>query len=251
MNDEIPEMVEAGLAVVRAAASRSIAIRLLGGVAIWLRGSEEARACLSRGYADLDFVAHKRDARALRDLMESLGFEPDQRFNAVHGAIRLLFYAPNGAYQVDFFLDKFEMSHKFDFSRRLEVEEETLPAAELLLTKLQVAELNRKDVSDVAFLTWSHELSDRDAPGQLSLRVVAEECAKDWGLFTTVTDNIGTTLSLLRELEMPRPARELVSQRLTAIRVALEEEPKTMGWKLRSRAGRRLAWHEVPEEVHR
>ena len=58
---------------------------------------------------------------------------------------------------MDIFLDTFEMSHTLDLGARLEAEPETLAAAELLLTKLQIAEVNAKDLSDTAMLLWDHE----------------------------------------------------------------------------------------------
>ena len=153
-------MVAAGRAVVATAAARSIPVRLVGGVAIYLRGSPPARAALGRSYPDIDLVAHKKQSRALRGILEETGFEPERVFNATHGARRLLYHAPDG-WQVDVFLDTFEMSHTLDLGRRLEAEPETLAAAELLLTKLQIAEVNRKDLSDTAMLLWDHQPGQR------------------------------------------------------------------------------------------
>ena len=61
-----PPMVAAGRSIVAAAAACSIPVRLLGGVAIWLRGSPAARSALGRDYPDVDLVAHKRQSRRLR-----------------------------------------------------------------------------------------------------------------------------------------------------------------------------------------
>ena len=107
-----------GRAIVAAAAARSIPVRLVGGVAIWLRGSAAARAALGRSYPDIDLVAHKKQSRALRAVLEEEGFEPERVFNATHGARRLLYHGPGG-WQVDVFLDTFEMSHTLDLGTRL------------------------------------------------------------------------------------------------------------------------------------
>ncbi len=148
-------MAAAGRSVVAAAAAHSVPVRLIGGVAIWLRASPAARAALGRSYPDIDLVAHKKQARKLRAVLEEAGLEPERVFNATHGARRLLYHGPGG-WQVDIFLDTFEMSHTLDLGTRLEAEPETLAAAELLLTKLQIAEVNRKDLSDTAMLLWDH-----------------------------------------------------------------------------------------------
>ncbi len=245
-----PAMVAQGRAIVAAAAARSIPVRLVGGVAIWLRGSAAARTALGRGYADIDLVAHKRQSRALRSALEEEGFEPERVFNATHGARRLLYHAPDG-WQVDIFLDTFEMSHTLNLGARLEAEPETLAAAELLLTKLQIAEINAKDVSDVAMLLWDHDPGDTDGPGRLNLTPVAARCAADWGLYTTATDNLGACADMLGEIVPGAADRERIASRIGAITGAVAAAPKSLSWQLRAKVGRRVRWYQLPEEVTR
>jgi hypothetical protein len=247
--DQAP-VVAAGRAIVAAAATRSVPVRLVGGVAIWLRGSVAARAALGRSYPDVDLVAHKRQSRALRSVLEDEGYVPERVFNATHGARRLLYHAPGG-WQVDVFLDTFEMSHTLDLGRRLEAEPETLAAAELLLTKLQIAEVNAKDLSDIAMLLWDHQPGEADGPGQLNLGPVTGRCAADWGLYTTVTDNLGACADRLGRLVASPADRERIAARLQAVAAALAAAPKSLSWQLRARVGRRVRWYQVPEEVSR
>jgi hypothetical protein len=243
-------MVAAGRSIVAQAAASSIPVRLVGGVAIWIRGSPAARAALGRSYPDVDLVAHKRQSRALRQVLEETGFEPERVFNATHGARRLLYHGPGG-WQVDVFLDTFEMSHTLDLGVRLEAEPETLAAAELLLTKLQVAEINAKDLSDAAMLLWDHEPSGSDGPGRLNVARMAAVCGADWGLYTTVTDNLGACADQLGGLLAAGPDRERIGGRISAITGALAAAPKTVGWQLRAKVGRRKRWYQLPEEVTR
>jgi hypothetical protein len=245
-----PEMVAAGRGVVAAAAAHSIPVRLIGGVAIWLRASPAARAALGRSYPDIDLVAHKKQSRKLRTVLEERGLEPERVFNATHGARRLLYHGPGG-WQVDIFLDTFEMSHTLDLGARLEAEPETLAAAELLLTKLQIAEVNAKDLSDTAMLLWDHEPASADGPGLLNLTPVVARCAADWGLYTTVTDNLAKGAELLGALIRTDADRARIATRIAVITDALAAAPKSVGWQLRARVGRRKRWYETPEEVIR
>jgi hypothetical protein len=257
-------MVAAGRDLVAAAAADGVAARLLGGVAIWIRGSAAARAALGRSYPDIDLVAHKKQSRLLRAVLEKQRLEPERVFNATHGARRLLYHArpahpdarPDppgepGGWHVDVFLDTFEMSHTLDLGTRLETEPETLPAAELLLTKLQIAEVNRKDLADVAMLLWDHEPAAHDGPGQLNTARMAKVCGEDWGLYTTATDNLAACADLLSELVPARQDRDRIAGRIDTITGALQAAPKTAGWRIRARVGRRVRWYEVPEEVVR
>jgi len=243
-------MVVAGRSVVAAAAARSIPVRLIGGVAIWLRASHSARAALGRNYPDIDLVAHKKQSRKLRTVLEEEGFEPERVFNATHGARRLLYHSPGG-WQVDIFLDTFEMSHTLDLGTRLEAEPETLAAAELLLTKLQIAEVNAKDLSDTAMLLWDHEPASADGPGLLNLGPLVARCAADWGLYTTVTDNLAAGAELLGSLAVSGADRGRIAARIAAITDTLAAAPKSTRWQLRAKVGRKKRWYETPEEVVR
>jgi hypothetical protein len=243
-------MVAAGRSVIAAAAAQSIPLRLIGGVAIWLRASPAARAALGRAYPDIDLVAHKKQSRRLRAVLEEAGLQPERVFNATHGARRLLYHGPGG-WQVDIFLDTFEMSHTLDLGPRLEAEPDTLAIAELLLTKLQVAEVNAKDLSDTAMLLWDHEPASADGPGLLNLAPVVTRCAADWGLYTTVTDNLAAADALLGSLVAADADRARIASRITAVTGALAAAPKSLSWQLRAKVGRRKRWYELPEEVVR
>jgi hypothetical protein len=243
-------MVAEGRAIVAAAAARSIPVRLVGGVAIYLRGSAAARAALGRSYPDVDLVAHKRQSRALRSVLEEQGLEPERVFNATHGARRLLYHGAAG-WQIDIFLDTFEMSHTLDLGARLEAEPETLAAAELLLTKLQIAEVNAKDLSDVAMLLWDHEPAVADGPGLLNLAPVTARCGSDWGLYTTVTDNLSKCAEILGNVVPGAADRGRIAGRIETLTGAITDAPKSLSWQLRAKVGRRVRWYQLPEEVTR
>ena len=228
-----------------------MALRLFGGVAIWLRSGEPTRAALGRSYPDIDLVAHRRGSRDVRNMLEAAGYTPQRTFNATHGASRLLYHAPDGAFHVDVFLGRFVMSHELDFEQRLELEPLTLPAADLLLAKLQVAEVNRKDLTDSAMLLLDHELSDNDTAGQLNATYASGVCAGDWGLFTTVSDNLDGLAAMAPELPLDDAQRSILETRINELRERLGQAPKSRAWKLRARVGRRRRWYEIPEEVVR
>ena len=228
-----------------------LAVRLFGGVAIWQRSSARTRSLLGRDYADVDLVAHRRASRDVRDLLEAAGYVPERTFNATHGASRLLYHAADGSFHIDVFLDRFTMSHELDFSSRLELEPLTLTAADLLLAKLQVAEVNRKDLTDVAMLLLDHEPGDGDGPRQLNSAYVSTVCAADWGLSTTAGDNLDALDELAPELALSGEEASTLRERTAALRGWMEQAPKSRAWKLRAKIGRRKRWYETPEEVVR
>jgi hypothetical protein len=234
--------------LVAEAAEHGVALRLLGGLAVWHRASPAARAALGRAYPDLDMAAYRRQAKPLRQLLEAAGYAPDQMFNAVQGSERLLYHSPGANWHIDIFLDRFAMSHTLDLGQRLEVEALTLPGAELLLTKLQVAEVNNKDLSDSAMLLWDHELAAGDGDGRINVERVTALCGEDWGLFTTVGDNLDRLAERLEELVPQAADRERIAARASELRERLEAAPKSRRWRMRASVGRRKRWYETPEE---
>ena len=246
-----PAMVAAARRVGEEAQSSGVDVRLLGGIAIWIRASQNMRQTLGREYADIDLVTTKKQAKGLREVLERLEYVPDKMFNATQGDTRLYYHSPDGAYHVDVFVEKFVMSHELDLGSRLTTEQVTLPAAELLLTKLQIAELNHKDASDTAMLLADHELDGKDGTGLLNLRQVSELCASDWGLYTTVTDNLEKTRSLLDGILPDGEPRQRVEARTERLLSELEAAPKSGGWRRRAKIGRRKRWYQTPDEADR
>ena len=100
-------------------------------------------------------------------------------------------------------------------------------------------------------LLLQHELADADGPGKLNAAEVARLAAADWGLYTTVTDNLGKTRELLDDLLRDASDRDAVAAKLEELLRRLEEEPKSVAWRLRAKLGRRVRWYELPEEVTR
>ncbi|MDE3130307.1 MAG: nucleotidyltransferase family protein [Acidobacteriota bacterium] len=246
-----PTMVVAARRVVDEAESSGVDVRLLGGVAIWLRASSAMRDALGRDYADIDLVTTKKQARGLRDALERLDYVPDKMFNATQGDTRLYYHSVDGGYHVDVFVERFVMSHELELGRRLTTEPRTLPAAELLLTKLQIAELNHKDASDAAMLLADHELAEGDGPGRLNISYVSAVCSADWGLYTTVTDNLEKLRSLLDGLLPDGEPRRQIDARTQRLAAELEAAPKSGGWRRRAKIGRRKRWYRTPDEADR
>jgi hypothetical protein len=240
------DVVAEGRRLLDKAAAAGVPLRLLGGVAINLRAAGELPPAFRRTYADLDFVTTKKRSGRAAELFRSEGYEPHVAFNALHGQERLLFFDVDHDRQVDVFVGAFAMSHKIPLDTRLEVDPVSIPLAELLLTKLQIAQLNEKDVRDALALLEGHPVGDADGQTVNAGRVAAL-CAADWGLWRTITGNLDTCCALAPGYDVPNRAE--VEARLQELLHRIEAEPKTRSWKLRAKIGERKRWYDLPEEV--
>jgi hypothetical protein len=199
---------------------------------------------LAREYKDLDFASSKKSSGDLQKLLRDLGYEPHLGFNAMNGRERLLFYDNPNERQVDVFVSSFRMCHEIPLEKRLSVDEDTVPLAELLLTKLQIIELNEKDVRDSVAILLEHEVTDDDAG--INATQFASLCCEDWGLCRTITQNLVSVREHLGRYEVDR---DVVAMRLDLLLERVEEAPKSRSWKLRAKIGDRKRWYELPEEV--
>lgn len=232
-----------GRRVLDAAREAGLTVRLLGGVAVNVR-SKGLPPALTREYKDLDFATAKKSSGDLQKLLRDLGYEAHVGFNAMNGKERLLFFDNPNARQVDVFVSSFRMCHEIPLENRLRVDEHTVPLAELLLTKLQIIELNEKDVRDTVALLLEHEVTHDDSGVNASQ--IAALCGADWGLWRTITRNLETLRDRLDAYEVDRVA---VSSRVTLILERIDSEPKSRSWRMRAKVGERKRWYEVPEEV--
>ncbi len=248
MSEIRADIVEEGGRLLALAGGDGLPLRLLGGVAIRLRAPSALPPALERRCRDLDFVTAKGSSGKVQGFFRDVGYEPHKAFNALHGQERLLFFDNEHDRQVDVFVGSFSMSHKIPIGSRLELEAGTLPLAELLLTKLQIAELNEKDVRDALALLHGHDVGERDAD-VVNARRVAELCAGDWGLWRTITGNLATAREHVDRYELPEAEKQMLRMRIDELLGWIEREPKSRAWKLRARIGERKRWYETPEEV--
>lgn len=225
-----------------------VPFRLLGGLAVRLRAKDGLDAAFRRDYADLDFIVPKGESRTAQKFFERIGYAPQVRFNTLYGNERLLFFDEENGRQVDVLVGKFRMCHEVPFGKRLAIEPVTVPLAELLLTKLQIIELNEKDVRDTLALLHDHEVSDEDGDSINGGRI-AGLCASDWGLWRTFTGNLDALGGHIQNYELSEEKKRDVEARIAVLRERVEEEPKSFGWKMRSKIGERKRWYELPEEV--
>jgi hypothetical protein len=234
--------------VLDAASAAGLSLRATGGVAIALICPSALRPPLQRHYQDIDFVGRANRAEKITTFFSELGYVPEEEFNALHGQRRLFFLDPAHDRQADVFLDRIEMCHRLELKDRLDVHEETLSPADLLLSKLQVVETNQKDYTDTIAILSDHQLTE-DESG-IAVGRVTEICASDWGWWRTVTMVAERTREFAELSESSHGAEHAQAvERIHELERILDEVPKSRRWKMRARIGDRVRWHEAPEDI--
>lgn len=235
------------------AQKQGLFLRLIGGLAVKVHCDHAMHRALMRDYPDIDFVTDKDGSLRLEPFLVSLGYTPNKTFNTLSGDRRQLYHDPERNRQIDVFIGDFHMCHKIPFSGRLGVEPLTIPLAELFLTKAQIVQLNRKDVLDLLALLLDHEVGPSDQE-TINSDVIASLCARDWGLYTTVSLTIGKLRTFMDHAEaelLAETQKAEIGDRLHRMQDAMDRAPKNMQWKLRARLGTRVPWYDEVEEVRR
>jgi hypothetical protein len=143
------------------------------------------------------------------------------------------------------------MCHTLQFGDRLDRLPYTLDPMDLLLSKLQIVELNEKDVDDCLRLLVTFPLAESDDPEAMDVRILRQLVGEDWGWWRTVTLNLERIRHVLAEGERPAIAGGKLDPlaQLDLLDTAAEQAPKTRGWRLRAKIGERKRWYEQPEET--
>jgi hypothetical protein len=244
----LPDIVQEAQRVVDAAAQKGIVLRLFGGMAIRFHCPSATHRSLERKYADIDFMALRKQSRDIKKFFAQLGYVPRERFNALQGDKRLIFNDIENGRRVDIFLETFEMCHKFDFKDRLTLDTPTITLADLLATKLQVVEITEREYRDIMALVRDHEVGDSDKPETINGSYLAGLCGADWGIYKTFTINLRNILTALPKYALEPESLAIVQKRLEDIQNRIENEPKSVRWKIRARVGEKAQWYELPEQ---
>ncbi len=247
------EMKKEGQRIVAEAEKRDLYLRLLGAIAFQIHCPKFSffTRKLNRVLSDVDFAAYGKQAKAIGEMMRELGYADQKMITALWGNRRTIWDNDSSGMHVDIFFDKLEMNHDIPFVNRLELEPLTIPLADLLLEKMQIVNLNEKDVVDTIMLLREHEIADPH-PESIDTEYIAELLSNDWGFYYTVTTNLGKVRNRLTAYQELRDEdRANVETKISRLLKIIEEQPKALAWKMRARVGPRNKWYRDVEEVRR
>ncbi|HEY8042756.1 MAG TPA: hypothetical protein VIF35_00705 [Streptosporangiaceae bacterium] len=242
-HDPLPE----ALGLARAAAGAGLGLKLLGGLAVRVLCPEFPPRL--RRDQDMDFACLAKGRKDVAAWLADQGCVPDRRFNNLNGDRQMYFNAPSGR-PIDVMVDRLTMCHTLDFRPAFGRLPLTVDSVDVLLSKLQIVELNEKDARDIFHLLAGLPVGE-GAPPVIDTGRFGKVLGADWGWWRTVTENLAKLPALLAEkpgLAPPGSEYDPLAQARQLLEVA-ETTPKGVKWKLRANVGDRVRWYELPEEV--
>jgi hypothetical protein len=248
VDDPLPE----ALVLTQAAEKAGVGLKLLGGLAV--RVLTPGLPPRLRAGQDMDFACLSKGRKATAAFLEDNGCQPDRRFNSLNGDRQMYFVASSGR-PIDVMVDRLTMCHVLDFRPGYARLPFTLDAIDILLSKLQIFELNEKDARDIFQLLAGLAVGPADSArsGDITLDTerFGQVLAADWGWWRTVTGNLDKLPALAAEKPelLPPDAPHDPLEHAARLSEHAHAVPKGMKWKLRANVGDRVRWYELPEEV--
>ena len=237
--------------ILEASQEAGVVLRVIGSLAFQMHCTKYGylQAAMGRAYTDIDFAGYKNQTRDVQELMKSLGYEEVREVIIMSEGARSIFNHQDSSLHVDVFYDKLDFSHIISWNDRLEVDSPTIPLAELLLEKMQIFQINEKDIIDTIMLLLEHPLGDSDDE-VINIQRIAQLLSKDWGLWRTTTMNLDKVRQMAGQYsQLNADEQAHVVNQVEGSLARIEAEPKSRGWKLRARVGDRVKWYKEVDEV--
>lgn len=237
--------------ILEASEQAGVLLRVIGSLAFQIHCPKYGylQQAMGRAYTDIDFAAYSRQTRAIQELMAKLGYTDNHEVFIVSGGERSIFDRSEIGLHVDVFYEKLDFCHVIRWAGRLEVDSPSIPLAEMLMEKMQIVQINEKDVVDTIMLLLEHPLGDHDKE-VINIKRIAELCAADWGLWRTMTMNLDKVRQLANGYDqLTSEQKSVVQAQVTSALARIEAEPKALPWRLRARVGDRVKWYKDVDEV--
>jgi len=244
-------LIKAANEILDEAHKRDLTLRLVGAIAFHHHCSEYnfIQKEAGRIFTDIDFMAYIEQKREIEQMFLDLGYLDDKRIQTIPGIKRSIFFTSDNSLHSDVFYDTLDFSHIINFRGRLELDYPTISLVDLLLEKMQIVQINEKDIIDTIMLLREHDVGSSDDE-TINIDYLAKTLKSDWGLWKTATTNLDKVMRLIDRYEiLTNDDQQIIRERFLRITQRIDEELATFRWKLRSKVGERVKWYRDVDEV--
>jgi hypothetical protein len=199
-----------------------------------------------RVFTDIDFAAYGKQRGKLVPFFQKQGYDYNPRLMMLYGQGRHIYFSDrydDHVPMVDIFYDRLEMNHMVDYRGRLEIHPYCVSLTDLLLQKLQIVQINDKDLKDGMLLLLAAPVGEVDE-GAINARYLARLFADDWGFFYTATTNLGKIKGATQRVAaLDAEQRGTIAVKADQLLQAIDAAPKSGRWKGRAKVGTNRVWY--------
>ncbi|MEA1993132.1 MAG: hypothetical protein U9N35_01870 [Euryarchaeota archaeon] len=255
LKEQEKEFFEMRDEIIEEANKRGVVLRVLGAIAFRTQcpNYKYLEYDLGRVLTDIDYVGYNSQLHGIEDVFGDLGYTEDLGLKTMMkrmGANRRIFYGENDLHS-DVFLDELKFCHILKFKGRLEIDPVTISLSDLLLEKLQIVEINEKDIIDCVVLLREKEVGTDDET-TINKSYISKLFSKNWGWWRTGTENLENIKHFASNYDkLTEEDKNIVIGKIDELREAIDNKGKSMGWKMRNKIGDKKKWYREVEEVDR
>jgi hypothetical protein len=196
-----------------------------------------------RVFTDIDYAAYGKHRGRIVPFFEKNGYELEKRAAMLSGGTRMIFFS-NKIPMIDVFYDNLNYNHPIDYRGRLELHPYCVSLADLMLQKLQIVQINDKDLKDAMLLFLAAPLGATDQ-NAINAKYVTKLFSEDWGFYYTATTNLNKIKEAMRDVAVLNDGqRVVIDGKITEFLKMIEDSPKSGKWKSRARIGTSKPWYQ-------
>lgn len=207
-----------------------------------------------RVFTDIDFASYGKFRGKIVPFFQSQGYDLEKRAAMISGNTRHIYYGSRVP-MIDVFFDQLAYNHPVDYRGRLEIHPYCVSLTDLLLQKLQIVQINDKDLKDAMLLLLAAPISEVDVDntagasgnpptGGINVRYLARLMSDDWGFYYTSTTNLAKIKQSVDQVPvLTDQHRAQIRERVEAIVLPIENAPKSGKWKGRAKVGTKKPWY--------
>ena len=264
------EFVKKSIDLVSKAEKEGIILRMLGALAVYIHTADcsEGRRIYDKiprfgegkpMFTDLDLMAYgSQRKKVMRFFEKTLGFK--SLINPIFSYKRLIYEHPNRYFHVDVFFNKLEFSHDVDFGNkpgkgRLELDYPTITLTDIVFEKIQIHEINLKDIVDLMVIFRCNDISMNFSKDVVDAKYISSILSNDWGFWYDGTNNLAKVKKFTEEFaeegKVTEEDKNIIINRIDNLLKIIDEIPKSKKWLKRSKVGTSKPWYKIVEEVER
>jgi hypothetical protein len=250
--DEYPKpeaYLEEGRHLTEEAQKQGILLRVMGPIALHYYFPDYAdlyrrmERLGERVFTDIDYAAYGKHRSKLVPFFNSHGYELEKRAAMISGGARLIFFSSNIP-MIDVFFDKLDYNHPIDYRGRLENHPFCVSLADLMLQKLQIVQINDKDLKDAMLLLLAAPLDETDMDA-INIKYIANLFAEDWGFYHTAANNLKKIKEATNGVKaLTDEQRKVIAAKVDQFVQYIEDTPKSGKWKGRAKVGEKKPWYK-------
>jgi len=195
-----------------------------------------------RVFTDIDYASYGKCRGKIVPFFEKQGYDLEKRAAMISGNTRHIYFGGKVP-MIDVFFDQLAYNHPIDYRGRLELNPHCVSLTDLLLQKLQIVQINDKDLKDGMLLLLAAQVNESDH-GAINTKYLAKLMSDDWGFYYTATQNLAKIKTAAAGVKaLTDEHRAVIGQKADQLLQAIEAAPKTGKWKGRAKTGTSKPWY--------